>query len=174
MASGDRNLIVSSSEYRDLTTEDPYKLKGSNFRIYASIGDKEFDNDDNEYGTIEMHYYSNTITQNTTYPKEDVKMVPCDIEGAGDIYKRLWHPGLIYCPEWTDHHSLFANYNYDIHSWLRLAVHKCDLEAREKIGKTCKTDAEIDKYFDSNLYAGTLFQQAPDLSNEDKSSFITT
>jgi hypothetical protein len=53
-------------------------------------------------------------------------MVKCEIEGAGDNYKKFWHSGNVYCPEWSDEHSLYANYNYDIHSWLRLAVHKCN------------------------------------------------
>jgi hypothetical protein len=156
MGGRERNIIISSIEFLDLEKEEPYKLKGSNVKIYASIGDVDFDNDDNEYGTIEMHYYSNRETRNTTYPKDNVKMVPCDVENAGEIYKQLWHPGLVYCPEWSDEHALFTNYNYDIHSWLRLAVHKCDPEQRAKVGKSCKSDQEIDKYFDSNLYAGSI------------------
>jgi hypothetical protein len=62
MSSGERILITSPSEYLDLKNEDPYYLKGSEFKIYVSIGDPDFDNDNNEYGTIQMHYYSNVIT----------------------------------------------------------------------------------------------------------------
>jgi hypothetical protein len=34
-------------------------LKDSDFKIYAQVGDPEFDNDDNQYGSIQMKYYSN-------------------------------------------------------------------------------------------------------------------
>jgi hypothetical protein len=77
MSNHKRNLIISSNEYRDLKNEEPFKLKDSNFKIYTSIGDPDFDNDDNEYGSIQMHYYSNRVTKNTSYPTDNVKMVPC-------------------------------------------------------------------------------------------------
>ena len=74
-----RDNLMQSLFFRnfyDLENEKPVKLKGSDVKIWASFTDPSFDNDDNEYATIRMHYYSDESTLDGSY-EEDVPMVPC-------------------------------------------------------------------------------------------------
>jgi hypothetical protein len=135
-----RNLLMSTYYYRILEEEEPYALKDGDFKIWASISDPDFDNEDNEFAEIRLHYYSNVETQNASYPDEEVKMVQCHNEFIDPNVEGLWYPGKLYCPDWTDDHNLLGTYRHNIHSWVRLAVHKCDPERRAKIGKKCASD----------------------------------
>ena len=42
--------------------EKPLKLKGSEVKFWTLFNDPNYDNDDNEYAQIRMHYYSNEET----------------------------------------------------------------------------------------------------------------
>jgi hypothetical protein len=46
-----------------------------------------------------------------------------------------------------------ANYYHDEYSWFRLAVHRCDKERRALKGKSCATEDQIDKFFETNLFS---------------------
>jgi hypothetical protein len=57
-----RNLLMSTDYYRDLADEDGLWLKDSEFKVWASFSTAEFDNDDNPWATIRLHYLSNEVT----------------------------------------------------------------------------------------------------------------
>jgi hypothetical protein len=77
MAKRDRNLLMSTDYFRDLEAEEPMKLKGGEFKLWASFATPDFDNDDNPFAKIVMYYYSNLETKNGSYPEELIEMVPC-------------------------------------------------------------------------------------------------
>ena len=143
---------MSTDYYRDLEDEEGLWLKDSEFKVWASFSTAEFDNDDNPWATIRLHYLSNEVTQNGTYPQEEVPMIPCTNEFIDPNVVDLWYPGTIYCPDWTDRHRLLASYRHNIHSWLRLAVHRCDPERRALEGKECASDDEINEFLFKNIY----------------------
>ena len=58
MANRGRDVLMSVVYFRDLNSEEPYRLKDSEVKIWTSIGDPDFDNDDNPYIKIKTHYYS--------------------------------------------------------------------------------------------------------------------
>ena len=144
---------MQSTIFRDFNdeSEKPLKLKNSDVKIWASFSDPNFDNDDNQYATIKMHYFSNEITKNLTYPEEEVPMVACQNEYLEPLVQ-AWYPGIIYCPDWKDNHTLSKNYLYETHSWSRLAVHRCDSEKRALVNKTCASDEEINKWLSQTIY----------------------
>jgi hypothetical protein len=79
-------------------------------------------------------------------------MVPCVNDFVDENVRDLWYPGVIYCPDWQDKHNLFATYRHSIHSWIRLAVHKCDPERRALVDKKCANETEINDFFNSYIY----------------------
>jgi hypothetical protein len=143
---------MSTDYFRDLNSEEPMPLKGGDFKLWASIGDPDFDNDDNPYAKIIMYYYSNLETRNSSYPNEEVPMVPCTNDWIEPNVAEIWYPGTVYCPDWSDRHVLFATYRHNIFSWVRFAVKKCDREARALEGKECASDEEINDFLSTYIY----------------------
>ena len=80
MINRQRNLLMSSVYYRDLTAEEPLKLKDSDFKLWAAFQNTDFDNDDSEYAKIKLHYYSNGSNlekKNSTNTKNEIPLVKC-------------------------------------------------------------------------------------------------
>ena len=102
----ERNLLMSTEYFRNLA-DDPLKLKGSDLRFWASFLDTEYDNLDNEFAEIRLHYYTNEETKNDIYPIEEIPMIPCTNELEDPDGIELWYPGTLYCPEWSDKHVLY-------------------------------------------------------------------
>ena len=90
-------------------------------------------------------------------------MKPCINQFLDPNSVDLWYPGTFYCPEWTDDHVLYNTYRGDIHTWIRLSVHRCDPERRALMGKECATDDKIDEFFSKNIFNMQMSRQAPDL-----------
>ena len=146
-----------------------FKLKDSDFQIWASIADPEFDNDDSEYATIKLKYYSNLETQNNTYPDEDIPMKKCENLFVEENVRDLWYPGNVYCPDFSENHFLKATYRHNLHSWLRLVVYRCDPAERLLIGKSCKSDEEINEWLYTNIFSAQIQKQAPNIDKNELS-----
>ena len=56
---------------------------------------------------------------------------------------------------------MFRTYLYSIHTWFRLAVHRCDPERRAQVNKTCASSEEIDDWLSSNLFLSQGSIQSP-------------
>ena len=166
MVNRTRDLLMSVTFFRDLEAEEPYGLKDSQVKIWTNFGDADYDNNDNPYIKIKTHYYSNMGGVGTPY-EYDIDMVECDHEYVEAEVKELWYPGKFYCPDWQDEHVLHTNYNYANHTWFRVAIHYCDEEERQKVGKTCESMEEIRKYLDTFTYSLSYQQMAPDLTKVD-------
>ena len=163
---------MSTDYYRDLEEEEGLYLKDSGFNVWASFENAEYDNDDNPWATIRLHYLSNEVTRNGSYPAEEVPMVPCENKFVDPNVKDLWYPGIIYCPDWQDRHRLYGTYRHNIHSWLRLAVHRCDPERRAAVGKECADEEEINQFFFANIYTVQLQRAAPSMDAADYMDFV--
>jgi hypothetical protein len=74
-------------------------------------------------------------------------MKKCTIDGEDD---RWITP--IYCPDWSNQHVMFSNWEKEKYTWFRLAVHKCDPERRALKGKTCASEDEINEYFNQYFF----------------------
>jgi hypothetical protein len=153
MAMRGRDLLMSVVFFRALEEEDSYRLMDSEVKIWTNIGDADYDNDDNPYIKIKTHWYSNIEGDEEPYEKDLVPMVACDHEYVSPEVKELWYPGKFYCPEWKEEHQLFTNYNYERHTWFRIALHYCDPVERATEGKSCATVEESEEYLDSHIYS---------------------
>ena len=121
--------------------------------MWASFDDPDYDNDDSEFANIRLLYFSNQVTQDSTFPDEEVPMIPCQNEYMPNTTKDAWYPGTFYCPDWSEDHSLYATYKHDIKSYFRLEVHRCDPERRAKVGKECASRYDINLWFSKRIYA---------------------
>ena len=126
----DRDLIISSGFFRDLTKEsNSFYLKDSEFKIWTAFSYPNYDNDDNPYAKIVVDYKT-SLEEGEGGPKGELALVECK-----ESFSELWTDdmrknaaGRIYCPKFEDHHRMMANYNYDRRAWLRVSVHVCDPE----------------------------------------------
>jgi hypothetical protein len=112
-----------------------------------------------------MLYRSNLGNPGEDKSTEEVNMVPCE-DFSQDLYDNYF-----LCPDWSDEHVLFTNYNYDETAYLRLAVLKCDPEERAYLNKTCKSDEEINEYFATNVFSVKAQQEHPDLESKNIDEF---
>ena len=53
---------MSTDFFRDLKSEEPYKLKDGELKFWSSFTNPEFDNDDSEFAEIRLHYMSSKET----------------------------------------------------------------------------------------------------------------
>jgi hypothetical protein len=81
MIAHERDQLMQSEFFRDLSNEKPVKLKGNDIKFWSSFNSPLFDNNDSEYAEIRLHYYNNNITQGGAAPIEEVPMKECQIDG---------------------------------------------------------------------------------------------
>ena len=90
-------------------------------------------------------------------------MIPCTNDLADPNVMGLWYPGTFYCPDWNDDHHLYQTYRANVHTWIRLAVHRCDPERRALKGKECASETAINDFFSSRVFTMQMQRQAPNL-----------
>ena len=98
------------------------------FEVY--VNDPTFDNDDNPYGKLIFHQFSNMQNMNDTEFKgkgfidTEIPLIPCVNSENMD-----WQEGQTkhYCPDFKpDIHFIYGGFYGKQYSWLRMAVHQCD------------------------------------------------
>ena len=154
MISRQRNIINTAGFFRDLEDEaNSFWLKDSDVKIWTTFSDENYNNDDNPYARIEMEYKTR-LDVGEGGPKGTINLVECKDQFNEFLTEDMLEfvPGPIYCPDFEEHHRLMANYNFQRRAWLRISVHVCDNETRALVGKECASDAEIQDYFDTNLF----------------------
>jgi hypothetical protein len=157
---------MNTDYFRDLPNELPMNLKDSEFKIQAQMIDPDYVNDDNEYGKIKVIYKSNLASGGEeSWTNEDIDLVPCE-----SFQDNPWDDNFL-CPDWSDEHVMFANYQYTETAWTRLLVEKCDTEERALLGKTCKSEDEINEYYATKLFQVKAEMELPELESKNISTF---
>ena len=73
----DRDLIISSGFFRDLTKEsNSFYLKDSDFKIWTAFSYPNYDNDDNPYAKIVVDYKT-SLEEGEGGPKGELALVEC-------------------------------------------------------------------------------------------------
>lgn len=136
--------------------------------------DKTLNLDDNPYGEIKLHRYTNYENGGGATDDLIVDMVDCDyVDETNEEKNDLWNLKQKYlCPKFSETDILYGDYYSSKSSWLRLVVHKCDAKKRLSEGKTCATDEEIEQYFHQTLMALELKQVKPNLMQYDQVPLI--
>lgn len=149
-----------------------------NFKFY--INNPDFDKDDNPYGTILFHMYTNMdnikdkqsgIEQSSKESKDIiVPIVNCD-----KIVDSAWKEKSVnhYCPDFKDEHFLAGSFYSSRFAWMRLAIHFCDdspeAEAqRLKDGKKhikCLGKEKTKEFFQNNIIGLDMTTYAPTLGD---------
>ena len=163
-----KDIIIKSSVIYPFTdpadaiylnrTGDPHL----NFKLY--VNDVSYDNDDNPYGQLLYHMYTNMENINDTdkksspegYQDKIVPLVQCNVETEFD-----WSDGVVreYCPQFTDTDFFYGNWYSKRFAWSRLALHFCDdspgaEKKRKEAGKKhvkCKSKDEIQSFFKKTI-----------------------
>ena len=133
----EKDIIFTSSEINPYTSpnEGIYlnnsESNGNVLKFLTYINDPNFDNDDNPYGKLRLHIYTNM--DNLTDTTSDGKQPPFkDIEvPVGLCVNPLvvaWAPATTkkYCPFFNETHFLYGGLYSTKFAWMRLIIHECD------------------------------------------------
>ena len=137
----EKDIIFTSSEINPYTSpnEGIYlnnsESNGNVLKFLTYINDPNFDNDDNQYGKLRLHIYTNMDNLTdistdkslgdtlSTFRDVEVPLEICrskiDVEWASDNKKQ-------YCPNFNESHFLYGGYYSTRYSWMRMVIHHCD------------------------------------------------
>ena len=129
-----RDEYMMSGFFTDYKDREPYKLKGGDLDFKVAIMDKTFNLDDNPYGEIKLHRYTNYEAGGGATTDSLVDLVDCNYADETNEEKNdLWNMKQKYlCPKFSESDILYGDYYSTKSSWLRLVVHKCDEKKRKK------------------------------------------
>lgn len=96
------------------------------FKFY--LNDQSYDMNDNPYGKVVFHRYTNMADMNDTtgytegFTDEEIPLKLCQGKdqawsGTGIKY---------YCPDFNETHFIHGGFWTDKYSWLRIALHLCE------------------------------------------------
>lgn len=131
-----KDIVFTSSDINPFTAPNEgiflnESINGNVLKFSAYVNDPEFNNDDNPYGKLRLHIYTNmnnltdTSTKGFVPPFKDfeVPIVPCDnardVDWANSKRKQ-------YCPQFNETHFLYGGFYSQKFSWMRLTIHNCD------------------------------------------------
>ena len=145
-----RNIQAYPLFFKD--KDDSYaSFDGISFTFAAYINDPQFDNDDSAYAKFKLHRYTNMKSQADIHdPLEPVQVKDEIIEltKCKSAYANSgWAQSKYYCPVFKEDDFLYGDYYSKKQQWYRLALHKCDIRERSKLGKGCADSLQIEKYF---------------------------
>ena len=87
--------------------------------------------------------------------------------------EHVWYgKALQYCPEYRPNDLLFGDFYTVKQSWMRLVVHRCNVEERKLVNKTCAPRDEQDQYLSDNILYLQMRKQVPALQSEDKAVLV--
>lgn len=147
------------------------------FSFTAYVNNSEFDNDDNPYGVLKMHQYTNMRDRFDTRGKRpglidiEIPMVPCPTEDLFFRNKNLKY----YCPGFNESHWLHGGFSASMWSTMRLVLHSCDNSTAAnlrrdlddtKIHKRCASFEESAKWFENNIIGVEANSKIASISDE--------
>lgn len=92
MLSYERDEYMMCSFFTDFNERDPYKLKGGDLDFKLAIMDNTLIYDDNPYGQIKLHRYTNYESEDGTTKDEIIEMRDCDYNDDTNEEKNdLWN-----------------------------------------------------------------------------------
>lgn len=126
------------------------------------VNDATYDNDDNPYGKLIFHQFSNMRDINDTkgsvqgFNDLEIPLVECEAR------KMQWRGGGIkyYCPDYKPEiHFIHGGTYAEKFSWQRVALHLCDnspeaeakRNASNKVHWKCKTPEESYQYYEGKI-----------------------